>query len=455
MKQNKKINNEFYNKFSQEDEIDLRGIFDFFLRNKRFIFYFSSFFFVLGIFLATVIKKTWEGQFEIVLRLNDSQNSQEMNNFNQLNNIAGVTGFDLQLQDALNTEVGILKSPSVLKPVYDLVRKDFKKKMPKKKFKTFKKWREDNLKISLEGGTTILDIKYRDKNKEIIIPVLNKMTRVYQDYSGQNRRRGILLTKTFLNDQIKVFKNKTIESIKSAQDFAIDKDLTILDLNSGDPTKANSLGENIGIEVARVKAANLIREIDIQIKKIKELEDENEAIQYITLMIPKFDNQGIPNALKNLEQIIEEMKYKYTENYLPLENLKKERKILTKLLKKRAIGFLEVKKINAEAKMEAARRPKGVLLKYKELIREANRDELTLDQLENGLRRLRLRESKLEDPWQLITNPTLEDEHVAPSKIKYGLVAIIIGFLSGSVLSYCKEKKFINNKWFRFFSNEV
>ena len=66
--------------------------------------------------------------------------------------------------------------------------------------------------------------------------------------------------------------------------------------------------------------------------------------------------------------------------------------------------------------MEAAMRPKGVLLKYKELIREAARDEATLIKLENDLRLLELQRAKISDPWQLITQPTLLDNPVALPK---------------------------------------
>ena len=55
------------------------------------------------------------------------------------------------------------------------------------------------------------------------------------------------------------------------------------------------------------------------------------------------------------------------------------------MLKSRTIKYLEVQKLNAESTMKAALRPKGVLLKYKELIREAARDEQTLIQLEDSL----------------------------------------------------------------------
>ena len=62
-----------------------------------------------------------------------------------------------------------------------------------------------------------------------------------------------------------------------------------------------------------------------------------------------------------------------------------ERDNLIKLLRQRAIGYLNARKLRAKSIMESAMRPKGVLLKYKELIRQAQ-DESTLISLENQLR---------------------------------------------------------------------
>tara|TARA_Y100000589_G_C27178263_1_gene639678 strand:- start:247 stop:1641 length:1395 start_codon:yes stop_codon:yes gene_type:complete len=454
-----KINSgsEFYNKPSSEDDIDLIEFLKFILRNKKLIFSFTVSFFILGVLLAILKNKVWEGQFQIVLNLDKKTKNKS---FQGIDSLAGLAGIDLNLEDSLNTEVGILKSPSVLKPVYDFVKNDMKTKKTNTNFKSFKEWRKDNLKISLEKGTSILDIKYRDVNKEIIIPVLTKMTNVYQDYSGKNKRRGIKLTKVYLIDQIKIFKNKSINSIRAAQEFAIDQDLTLLDLNQNKNTipifnKINGIenitsstssskytfGENIGIELARVKAANKIREIDIKIKKIMELGDQNDDIQYISLIVPNLVAEGLPEDLRKIDMQIVEMESKYTDNFEPLKNIKDKRKILVKLIKQRALGFLKASKFEAEVKMESAKRPKGVILRYKELIREASRDEATLIALEDSLTNVKLEESRIEDPWQLITNPTLEETHVSPSKKVYGFIGIIIGMISSSILCYLKENK--------------
>ena len=87
-----------------------------------------------------------------------------------------------------------------------------------------------------------------------------------------------------------------------------------------------------------------------------------------------------------MEEKLVNLRSKYTDNQRAISRLNEERSMLTKLLKKRAIGYLEAEKIQVEAKMKATTRPKEVILKYKELVREADRDESTLIDLENKLR---------------------------------------------------------------------
>ena len=91
--------------------------------------------------------------------------------------------------------------------------------------------------------------------------------------------------------------------------------------------------------------------------------------------------------------------------------------------------------------MKAAMRPKGVLLKYKELIREAERDESTLVQLEDKFNLFKLDLARVEDPWELITQPTLLEYPVAPRKKRIAFLSLIFGSIFGIAYSYFKEKK--------------
>ena len=102
----------------------------------------------------------------------------------------------------------------------------------------------------------------------------------YQEYSGKNKRRAQELTNNFLREQIALFKKKSANSLRAAQEFAIEQDLIFYDLGKGtqnsiennpDQFLDNNLLEspnlllpNIGIENARVQAANQIRKINLQ-----------------------------------------------------------------------------------------------------------------------------------------------------------------------------------------------
>ena len=49
----------------------------------------------------------------------------------------------------------------------------------------FKDWRKDQLSVNFEQGTAILNLAYRDTDKKLIIPVLDKISSAYQKYSGK------------------------------------------------------------------------------------------------------------------------------------------------------------------------------------------------------------------------------------------------------------------------------
>ena len=108
-----------------------------------------------------------------------------------LSNLAGMAGIGSANKE-LKTQVAILKSPSVLMSVFEYV-KDKKIEINNKKFKDmrFKAWRKKSFDFKLEKGTEVLNLAYRDKNKELILPVLSKISNLYQNYSGEENSREI------------------------------------------------------------------------------------------------------------------------------------------------------------------------------------------------------------------------------------------------------------------------
>ena len=74
----------------------------------------------------------------------------------------------------------------------------------------------------------ILKLTYTDNDKSLINPILNKISNVYQEYSGKNRKRQIELGKQFFTSQLNLYRKKSSESLEKAQQFANKYNLTIL-----------------------------------------------------------------------------------------------------------------------------------------------------------------------------------------------------------------------------------
>ena len=431
------------------EEINLTFLFNLLWRNKKLIILtLLSFLIFSSAFTIFIKKKIWQGRFEIVLKTKQSQNI-----------LNPLDGLGLGIGDStspLKTEVGILKSQSVLLPVFKFVNNEYKLQYSNKKELFFSDWRKNNLTIKLQPDTSILEISYADQNKELIIPVLERVSNAYKDYSGKNRRRNIQLAKDYLVEQIKIFKLKSANSLKMAQEYAINQDLiTINKQNIGGGSfsevennqekelkiRPSFISSNTGIEEIRARAANEIRNIDNQVKKIESLKENFKQLQYLGSTIPGLRNTGLPQRLETIESKLVDLRSKYTEKDNQIIRLLDERKLLVNLLKERAVGYLKANRIQQEALMESATRPKNVILNYKELMREASRDENTLINLENNLRETNLQEAKLEDPWELISQPTLDKLPKGLSDKKYIFIVTSIGFLVGCILSFLKEKK--------------
>ena len=93
-------------------------------------------------------------------------------------------------------------------------------------------------------------------------------------------------------------------------------------------------------------------------------------MQYFGSSIPALSSDGLPQTLKTIERELVVLRTQYTDKDESIIRLLEQRNSTINLLKSRAIKYLKIAKLEAEARMEAAMRPKGVLLKYKELLRE-------------------------------------------------------------------------------------
>lgn len=444
----------------EEFRININEIINLIKRNKKIIFLSGFLGIVCSTYFALTTKRSWEGQFQIVL------------NEKSVNQTAATIlgGFaNLNATNELDTKVEILKSPSVLLDIFKFVE-DQKVDTNKEKKGSFNLWKK-KLKIKLTKGTTILNIAYIDKNKNIIIPVLERLSEKYKTYSFDKSMVEMNNSIDFYDKQIELYTKKSLNSLKIAQEFGQKHDLLIFDGKSdfnsrlsktnlefgnqiGNVIVPSSSGDRLSsnyIEVIRVSAANKIRKIDEQLKLINNLGTDQYQLLYLGSNIPSFkDNQNIIR-LKNLDKLLAESRKVFKENDAKVLKLENEKKVILGLFKKELIGTLKGERNISQATYEAASRPKGVIIKYQQLLKESARDDSTLNILETQKRQLELQKEKDFKTAELITKPTLLSDPVAPNRKKIVFFGTFIGLFIGGLLSKYMEFK----KGFLLTTNEA
>jgi len=141
-------------------------------------------------------------------------------------------------------------------------------------------------------------------------------------------------------------------------------------------------------------------------------------------------NAELFSQLQTLEANLQQKQSLLKPNDDLIRRLQRQRQNLIAYINRQTIGLLEGELITAQSRLSSLNRPRDVVLKHRELVRTALRDEKTLAELENQLQTLQLEQARQTDPWELISTPTLLDTPVAPRKKRM----VALGLLGGLVL---------------------
>ncbi len=420
-----------------DDEIDLRQLVAALQRRWRLIAKVAGGTLLLSAAYAFLSKPVWEGEFQIVLASKESPTGGAQALLQANPGLAALVG-DKGGQNKLETEVKVLESPSVLKPVFDFVKTHKATAGEDVDRWRYSDWLKDNLTIKLEKGTSVLNLTYQDSDRDLVLPALQRISQAYQAYSGRDRERGIAQAIRYLDQQISRYRLESVASLRRAQQFAIEQDLTALKgENKGDAEVVNSLN----IEAIRVQAANEIRNINEQLKQMRALSDDPEALMYLGSNIPELAAKGLPQTLDRIDTELANLRATFTDREDSIRRLKLRRSVLIDTLKRQTYGYLFAKRTAAQARLAAAERPKGVLIRYRELLREAARDEATLNRLESERQVLALEQARKQDPWELISTPTLLDNPVAPRKGRILALGLLAGLVLGSGTALVADRR--------------
>tara|TARA_Y100001968_G_scaffold190314_1_gene174369 strand:+ start:1951 stop:3693 length:1743 start_codon:yes stop_codon:yes gene_type:complete len=443
-KQNLSVNNLLAQPI-QENEIDLKQVFDALIRNKLLVSSFTLAGLLISGFQAFTTKKVWQGQFQIVVESNTGQSLP-----GGLASFVSIPG----KSDSLQTEVGILKSPSVLIDIFEFVEKQKALKNRSYKKIRFQDWQKDFLDIGLEKKTSILNLAYRDTNKELILPVLNQISNTYQKYSGRKQMKNLQLTANYLENQIRLYENKSTESLLEAQEFAISQDISVLNFNKENDKEISNkdidkeIPNFINIEAKRLIEAEKIKSIDLILKQIKDSGNDTTKLLFATRTLSNAKDEKRSNPIEDLRRrliradlSLSEILINYKKSDQTAQKAIKKKDLLTLQLKNKATEILILERSQAKSLLKIAERPKGTLIEYKKLLANAKKNQATLISLEEQYRKTQLAQARSQEPWELITTPTLLPSPVAPKKKNILALGMVIGFLLGSIATLILEKR--------------
>ncbi len=411
-------------------EIDLRQLASSLRRHIRMIGGITATAVLLSGIYAFTRKPVWEGQFQIVLENKDSSTGGSLAQLVAANpmmaGLAGLSGGE----SSLKTEVKILGSPSVLRPIYDFVKTNKENSGEDVSKWIYTNWARNNLDIELIAGTSILSLVYRDTEETLILPVLQKISNTYQTYSGKDRRRGFNQGIDYLEQEIGKMQQQSVTSMRTAQAYALANGLGIQD---GMPESLVASEESV--EASRAAAQN---HVNVLRQRIAATQSGNTTLY----KAPQLEaNSELYSQLQRLETRLQQQSALLTPKDQSIKRLQRERNSLIAYINQQTIGLLQGELITAEATLASLTRPREVVLKHRELVRTALRDEKMLAELEVQLQSIKINQARQTDPWELISTPTVLDQPVAPHKKRMVALGLVGGLLLGCVAALIKDRQ--------------
>ena len=432
------------------DNFDLRILIRSFFLNKKLIAIITFLSMAISLIYASTKEKIYKGSFQIVLK-NDSNSSNNSFSSELLNNALGSRiGNFVRSQTAqdINTQVEILKSPSVLMPIFEYVKAEklnAKKNISKYRFD---KWLKKSLGIELIDGTTVLKIEYFDNNKELIFNSLNKISTAYQQYSDKDRITGLESGIKYIENQIEIYKQKSQNSFSEFQKFATENNMNsfFISENFSEEDMSSFIDSQSGIQQDSVlrKRINTLELYIARLENIKNNTLDFELAKSIAEIMS--ENTEIllkRNDLVSISTVSESLlnaKTNLTENDPSIIDLQLQLDFMKADFVKTIIAELKSLKTRSEIDLQSNLKSDSQYTKYKELARKSIRDDFTLQNLEQQKQILSLEQAKSSKPWELITEPTLFDKPIGLAKRLILLNGLLIGLVLSALTIYLKDR---------------
>ena len=432
-----------------DDEIDLRQVAGALGRRWPWIAGGGAIGLLLSGFNLLTTKQVFQGEFQIVLNRGNNQSSATafLGQNPALMAFAGLAGAG---NDSIATEVQILNSPSVLRPVFDAVKA--RKSPEESKTMRFKSWAQSAITVEEESGTSVLNVEFRDTDEQLILPITEMISEAYQSYPNRGRAREIRNLITYLNKQINTIKPQAEASARAALEYGYANGLGLLDglplagnvTGAGLDKKGSTQGAQIGgsggsVEVARTIAQQKVKALQIQIQQA--INAGPGSLYFASQISSLTDKSSTFDQLTRVETRLAEMRSRFKDNDPLVQKLQRERKTLVGYINKQTIALLKGELDLAQANLQALDRPMDVMSRHRELTQQALRDEATLVTLQNQLKQFELEQARAASPWELISTPTLLDKPVSPRKGRTLALGLLAGLVLGSGSALVSDRR--------------
>ena len=185
----------------QEDSFDFEALFQKLLRSKRLILSISSVITFSTFIISSIIKPSYKGIFQIVASQPPNTENLLLSNALEGNSLLG----DLLPNNDTDqkTQELILKSSSILEPVFNFSKQNYIERGEKKELLLYNSWLSDFVKINFEKGSNVLTFSFIDKDKLLILDVLNLTIKEYKNYSKRDRIKKLSNGISYLEKQEK------------------------------------------------------------------------------------------------------------------------------------------------------------------------------------------------------------------------------------------------------------
>lgn len=438
-----------------DDEIDFFELFKSIKRRWKFVAGSSIAGITIALFNIFTTKPLYEGEFRIVLE--DSESAGLSSLISQSTGLEDLQfGSVLSSKNSIQTEIEILYSSSVLKPVFENLKKQ--KNSDKFNKTLFKNWVKKAINVEAKRKTTILTVKLRDNQKSVIFPTTKLISEKYQEYSNEGRQKELDNLITYLDNQVRIYKPIAQQSALIATEFGLKNNLTFQDglpisvgnqINSsefgeaGTPTDSEEDSTRVplrgNIETVRSEVNRKIIALE---KQLIEAKNQDVANHYLFESLPKRNPiESYRSKLADIELEILQKSTIYKSNDPKLKELKRKKEDLVSYLNRELILLIEGELKLYGSKLKATDVSPEILNKHKELTQKSLRDATFLSDFEDKLETLKFEKARSPLPWRLISDITVSENPISPRKKRMLAYGLLSGFLAGLIIALYIDQK--------------